>query len=147
MLDLLFDPSKGLGLTIVRYNIGGGADLSFDTNLRPFGDIPGIKPRGPNAAYDWSADKQQRDVLFGARDRGANVFEAFSNSPPSWMSISGSVTGAGNMDLLFVSMSFVCSEMSSRTRAWQPFKQAQFVVSCGNYHTDKEKLFLFTRCK
>jgi hypothetical protein len=94
VLDLLFDPSKGLGLTIVRYNIGGGADLSFDTNLRPFGDIPGFKPRGPNAAYDWSADKQQRDVLFGARDRGANVFEAFSNSPPSWMTLSGSVTGA-----------------------------------------------------
>jgi hypothetical protein len=94
VLDLLFDPSKGLGLTIVRYNRGGGADLSFDTNLRPFGDIPGIKPRGPNAAYDWSADKQQRDVLFGARDRGANVFEAFSNSPPSWMTLSGSVTGA-----------------------------------------------------
>lgn len=92
VVDLLFDPKKGLGMNIVRYNIGGGADLTFDTNLRPFGDIPGFKS-GPDAPYDWSVDKRQRDVLFAARERGANIFEAFNNSPPCWMTFSGSVTG------------------------------------------------------
>lgn len=92
VVDLLFDPKKGLGMNIVRYNIGGGADLTFDTNLRPFGDIPGFKS-GPDAPYDWSVDKRQRDVLFAARERGANIFEAFNNSPPCWMTLSGSVTG------------------------------------------------------
>ena len=83
-------------MNIVRYNIGGGADLTFDTNLRPFGDIPGFKS-GPDAPYDWSADKRQRDVLFAARERGANIFEAFNNSPPCWMTLSGSVTGMYSM--------------------------------------------------
>lgn len=92
VVDLLFDPRKGLGMNIVRYNIGGGADLTFDTNLRPFGDVPGFKS-GPNEPYDWTADKRQRAVLFAARDKGANVFEAFNNSPPHWMTLSGSVTG------------------------------------------------------
>ncbi|KAG0584644.1 hypothetical protein KC19_3G225400 [Ceratodon purpureus] len=92
VVDLLFDPRKGLGMNIVRYNIGGGADLTFDTNLRPFGDVPGFKS-GPNEPYDWTADKRQRAVLFAAREKGANIFEAFNNSPPHWMTLSGSVTG------------------------------------------------------
>lgn len=92
VVDLLFDPRKGLGMNIVRYNIGGGADLTIDTNLRPFGDVPGFKA-GPNEPYDWTADKRQRAVLFAARDKGANIFEAFNNSPPPWMTFSGSVTG------------------------------------------------------
>lgn len=92
ILDLLFDPLKGLGLNIARYNIGGGANPAVNEYLRPFGDVPGFKP-GLDAPYNWSADSRQQTVLFGARDRGANLFEAFSNSPPYWMTISGSVTG------------------------------------------------------
>eukprot|EP00250_Pteridium_aquilinum_P010773 c19620_g1_i1 orf=33-1832(+) len=92
ILDLLFDLKTGLGLNIVRYNIGGGADPGLNEYLRPFGHVPGLKP-GPGTSFDWSADERQQRVLFGARDRGANVFEAFSNSPPYWMTLSGSVTG------------------------------------------------------
>lgn len=92
ILDLLFDPMKGLGLNIVRYNIGGGANPDLNEYLRPFGHVPGLKP-GPDTSYDWSADTRQQSILFGARDRGANIFEAFSNSPPYWMTLSGSVTG------------------------------------------------------
>ncbi|KAL2645019.1 hypothetical protein R1flu_012606 [Riccia fluitans] len=92
VLDLLFDQQKGLGLNIARYNIGGGADLSVDTNLRPFADIPGFLPSA-DGKYDWSADERQRNVLLGAKARGVEKFEAFSNSPPRWMTISGSVTG------------------------------------------------------
>lgn len=92
VVDLIFDQSKGLGFNIARYNIGGGADLKFDTNMRPFADLPGFKASA-DVDYDWSADKRQRQVLLGAKARGANLFEAFSNSPPPWMTQSGSVTG------------------------------------------------------
>ena len=92
VVDLIFDQRKGLGFNIARYNIGGGADLKFDTNMRPFADLPGFKA-DENAEYDWSADERQRKVLLGAKLRGANLFEAFNNSPPPWMTRSGSVTG------------------------------------------------------
>ncbi|CAM6128008.1 unnamed protein product [Calypogeia fissa] len=95
VIDLIFDQSKGLGFNIARYNIGGGADLKFDTNMRPFADVPGFRASA-DKGYDWSADKRQRKVLLGAKERGANLFEAFSNSPPGWMTYSGSVTGNWN---------------------------------------------------
>ncbi|XP_024533552.1 endo-beta-1,6-galactanase isoform X2 [Selaginella moellendorffii] len=96
VLDLLFDAEKGLGFTIVRYNIGGGAYTGGDSNLRPFADMPGFRPGGPSGPYVWAADARQRSVLLGARARGAQIFEAFSNSPPWWMTMSGSVTGNHN---------------------------------------------------
>ncbi|KAG6551283.1 hypothetical protein Mapa_007210 [Marchantia paleacea] len=92
VLDLLFDPQNGLGLNIARYNIGGGTDRSVDRNLRPFADVPGFQSSA-DGEYDWSADERQRKVLLGAKTRGVDVFEAFSNSPPRWMTLSGSVTG------------------------------------------------------
>ncbi|GJP44571.1 hypothetical protein CLOM_g3950 [Closterium sp. NIES-68] len=98
ILDLLFEPVNGLGLNIVRYNIGGGNNRTlspqFYTNTESdWRGMPGFKPTkaGP---YDWSADERQRNVLQGAKERGANVFEAFSNSPPWWMTYSGDVAGA-----------------------------------------------------
>ena len=38
---------------------------------------------------NWEADAAQRWMLLAARDRGATLFEAFSNSPPYWMTVSG----------------------------------------------------------
>ncbi|MBO0994720.1 glycoside hydrolase family 30 protein [Bacillus sp. SD088] len=93
LLDLVFDEKKGLGLNIVRYNIGGGEDPSIVPNtLRPGGDVPGFQP--DEGVWNWEADKGQRTVLLAAFERGATIAEAFSNSPPYWMTISGSVTGA-----------------------------------------------------
>lgn len=93
VLDLVFDRDKGLGLNIVRYNIGGGEDPQIVKNtLRPGGDIPGFQPS--EGSWDWAADAGQRTVLLGALARGADIAEAFSNSPPYWMTVSGSVTGA-----------------------------------------------------
>ncbi|CAI5966664.1 unnamed protein product [Closterium sp. NIES-64] len=98
LLDLIFHPRKGLGLNIVRYNIGGGHNETLSPQFSKdvttgWKAIPGYWPAeaGP---YDWSADQRQRNVLFGARERGANIFEAFSNSPPWWMTVSGDVAGA-----------------------------------------------------
>ena len=102
VLDLLFDPDKGLGLNIVRYNIGGGADLAVDSHLRDqpaaFLAVPGFRA-APTSDYDWSADMAQRAILFGAKKRGADLFEAFSNSPPPWMTYNGAVTGSNEFGI------------------------------------------------
>ncbi|CAI5476689.1 unnamed protein product [Closterium sp. Yama58-4] len=98
ILDLIFEPIYGLGLNIVRYNIGGGHNDTRSPQFHQNSDvvwrgIPGYKPT-KDGPYDWSADERQRNVLLGAKERGANVFEAFSNSPPWWMTVTGDVAGA-----------------------------------------------------
>lgn len=93
VMDLVFDVDKGLGLNIVRYNIGGGENPNIEENtLRPGGDVPGFQPE--EGVWDFEADAGQRNVMIAAFDRGATIAEAFSNSPPYWMTVSGSVTGA-----------------------------------------------------
>src|SRR5690625_3740525 len=93
VMDLVFDADKGLGLNIVRYNIGGGENTNLGENtLRAGGDVPGFQPE--EGEWDWGADRGQRHVMLAAFDRGATIAEAFSNSPPYWMTVSGSVTGA-----------------------------------------------------
>jgi galactan endo-1,6-beta-galactosidase len=103
----------GLGLNIVRYNVGGGGVQQPEENKGPKlqwqMDIHGYwqnpKERDP-AKWDWWLDANQRAMMRKARDRGANVFEMFSDSPMWWMnsnrSTSGSETGgdclaAGNI--------------------------------------------------
>src|SRR5919202_3097081 len=43
--DLVFSSTSGLGLNVVRYNIGGG-DHPPHRHMRPRGDVPGFPP-GP----------------------------------------------------------------------------------------------------
>lgn len=93
VIGLIFDERKGLGFNIVRYNIGGGENPQIDPNtLRPGGDVPGFQPE--KGKWDWEADKGQRKVLLASFEHGVTIAEAFSNSPPFWMTKSGSVTGA-----------------------------------------------------
>ncbi|HEY6371449.1 MAG TPA: glycoside hydrolase [Candidatus Sulfotelmatobacter sp.] len=94
-LDLLFgDPATRLtlGLTIARYNIGGGDDPAHK-HMRPDAQMEGYQS-GPGAAFDWTRDAPQRRMLQEAKKRGAHIFEAFSNSPPYWTSLSGCSSGA-----------------------------------------------------
>lgn len=97
ILDLVFSPTNGLGLNIARYNIGGSENPEHE-HMRPGGEVPGFQV--VPGVYDWSADAGQRAVLKGAIDRGVNITEAFSNSPPYWMTYSkctaGSVNGLSN---------------------------------------------------
>ncbi len=91
IMDMLFDREKGMGLNIVRYNIGGGEHPGEHT-LRPGGDVPGFQPE--EGVWDWEADAYQRYILQESLKRGVTIAEVFSNSPPYWMTVSGSVTGA-----------------------------------------------------
>ena len=106
LADLLYG-RQGLGWTIARYNIGGGNPAGLDPYLRPGAAVPGFwrQPAGASgrdwwnpvdaAMWDWSADPNQRWWLdaVAARVR-APIFEAFSNSPPWFMTVSGRVSGA-----------------------------------------------------
>jgi O-glycosyl hydrolase len=103
----LFYGKDGLGWTIARYNIGGGNAADTPPYLRPGGAVPGFwrQPAGARgrdwwraddeAMWDWSQDARQRWWLDAIRDRvRAPIFEAFSNSPPWFMTVSGRVSGA-----------------------------------------------------
>jgi uncharacterized protein YjdB/O-glycosyl hydrolase len=96
LMDLAFDPVKGLGLNIVRYNIGGGENPEH-SHMRPGGDIEGYEPSP--GVWNWNADAGQRWVLQQAKQRIPStdfIAEAFSNSPPYWMTYSQCASGEAN---------------------------------------------------
>ncbi|MEO7494581.1 MAG: glycoside hydrolase [Massilia sp.] len=93
LVDALFAPAPtGLGLTYARYNIGGGDCPCYNTILYPHA-VPGYQLQ-VNGAFDWNADANQRWVAQRAYAKGAVFLEAHSNSPPWWMTVSGSSTGS-----------------------------------------------------
>ncbi len=90
--DLLFDAEKGIGINIVRYNIGGGENPPNVSNLRIGANMPCFLTK--EGTWNWEADKGQRKILNKAIQKGADIFEAFSNTPPFWMTKNGSSAGA-----------------------------------------------------
>lgn len=95
--EYFFDPEKGLGLNIVRYNIGGGDDPEHThiADGRPDGNMPGFAKldSGGNMYYDWTADENQVNVLKAAIEKGVDNVEAFANSAPYFMTVSGCSSG------------------------------------------------------
>ncbi|WP_296834453.1 glycoside hydrolase [Butyrivibrio sp.] len=133
-----FDKENGLGMTIGRYNIGGGDNVS-DLSESEIESLQGENPylhkthieRSDSVVpgyctdvtkidldtnskeyyeenferadfecgfawnYDWDADKNQMNVLKAAADAAGDEFiaEAFSNSPPYFMTVSGCSSG------------------------------------------------------
>ena len=98
------DPDRGLGLNILRYNIGGGDDPEHSHITRTDSMVPGYwkNPAYSGFAgeytweYDWSQDKNQRNVLEKCVQAYGDglIVEAFSNSPPYFMTESGCSSGA-----------------------------------------------------
>ena len=106
LMHALFDPGTGLGLSYLRYNIGGGNDPQCGTGGSHYACItpsyhatPGYEPS--NGVYNWTQDANQRWVATTAQSMGADLFEAVSYSPPYWMTNSGTseggVSGADNL--------------------------------------------------
>lgn len=106
LADLLYGPG-GLGWTIARYNIGGGNPPDIAPYLRPGAAVPGFwrQPTGATGGqwwdpddpqnWDWQADASQRwwlDAINALVEHP--IFEAFSNAPPWFMTVSGRVSGA-----------------------------------------------------
>ena len=107
-VDAFFDADKGLGLNVARYNIGGGDDplhrhiTRSDSNMPGFAQ-PFLSEKGEIIvdddgiaiyAYDWERDKNQMNVLAKILARNPDtIVEAFSNSPPYFMTWSGCSSG------------------------------------------------------
>jgi hypothetical protein len=77
----------------MRYNIGGGDDPTHNHITRTDSDMPGWLKKGEKGElyYDYNADENQLNVLkecYKAAGKNAYV-EAFSNSPPYFMTVSG----------------------------------------------------------
>jgi len=111
MADLLFTTNSSvtcgwngatlpaLGFQIARYNLGGCGSGMTVNNLTPFKQIAGYwldwnSSDPASSSFNWYVDSNQRNMLWKARDRGANKFEMFSNSPIWWMCYNHCPAGA-----------------------------------------------------
>jgi len=109
LAEMLFG-AEGLNLNIARYNIGGGNAPDVRTDYMKLGatmegfwkappgtthtDTEWWNPDDPDH-WNWDADANQRwwiDQIKGKVDR----WEAFSNSPPYFQTVSGYVSGGFN---------------------------------------------------
>ncbi|MEI7910924.1 MAG: glycoside hydrolase [Verrucomicrobiota bacterium] len=96
----------GLGLNIARYNAGACSDNTIDGHkmkvskiIMPYRQMDGFwldgkSPNPASSSWNWNADANQRLMLLKARERGANRFELFSNSPMWWMCAADNPSGA-----------------------------------------------------
>lgn len=98
----------GLAFNIARYNAGacswnviGDARMVVSSNITPARQMEGFwinwNSTDPSSAnWNWNVDANQRAMLIKARDRGANIFELFSNSPMWWMCKNHNPSGSDN---------------------------------------------------
>ncbi|MDO5571970.1 MAG: glycoside hydrolase [Bacteroidales bacterium] len=97
----LFTSEDGANMNIFRYNIGGGDDPSHIDGHMVKGkgkraEMEGFK-ESEKSDYNFNADKAQRKILIKIKQaRPDAIFEAFSNTPPYWMTYSGCAAGNEN---------------------------------------------------
>lgn len=99
--ETFFDPKDGLGLNIMRYNIGGGDDPTHNHITRTDSDVPGWQTYDALtgiATWQYDADARQLAVMKAAYKAAGKdvILEMFSNSPPYFMTNSGCSTGSFN---------------------------------------------------
>ena len=101
ILDALFDRQKGIGLTIYRYNIGGGDNHSIQDKWRRTESFE--VDRG---VYDWQRDSAAVEIMRGAVDRGVEKIVVFANTPTVRMTVSnrvdGHLKGHSNLEMAMV---------------------------------------------
>lgn len=129
---LFFNKKEGLGLNIMRYNIGGGDDPTHNHITRTDSDVPGWQYYNAETGeyeYDYNADFRQLNVLKAAsRAAGQEAYiEVFSNSPPYFMTVSGCSTG-----------NFKAEEDNIRADAYDDF--AEYLAHVTHYMMKKLKL-------
>ena len=96
---LFFSKEDGLGLNIMRYNIGGGDDPTHNHIKRTDSEMPGwwkYDEEKKGFVFNCDTDKNQLAILFEAyKAAGDDAYvEAFSNSPPYYMTVSGCSSGS-----------------------------------------------------
>jgi O-glycosyl hydrolase len=93
LADALYDPTKGIGLNVLRYNFGAdGPGNVCESQMKAGRNVPSFEPTKGN--YVWTNDANQLWFAQAAKARGADVFEGFVNSAPAWM-LDNSCTAGG----------------------------------------------------
>lgn len=100
LVDWLVSP-QGLNFRIFRYNIGGGDD-PMNRNCTPHhmgkgkglrAEMEGFKDHAEDD-WHWERDAAQRKIMLKIKERRPDaIFEAFSNSAPYYMTVSGCCGG------------------------------------------------------
>lgn len=91
IIDLLFNPKTGIGLSSYRYHIGAGGGLELSDPWKITKSIeaaPGV--------YSANGDSNAVRILESIYRVGVKNFIAFSYSPPARLTQSGLVTGAAD---------------------------------------------------
>lgn len=113
---LLYNKESGLGLSIGRYNIGGGDNPSHNHITRSDSKMPGFwsAPKKITSAagasaydaydstsgyawnYNWNVDKNQLNVALACQKEAGTDFKAetFANSAPYFLTVSGCTSGS-----------------------------------------------------
>ena len=96
IIELLFDQETGIGLSLYRYNIGGGSENDITDPWRGAETF-----EVDQGVYDWSRDANAIWVLKAAQTAGVEQFVVFANSPTGRMTMSGKANGhaEGNSNL------------------------------------------------
>lgn len=99
--ELLYNSESGLGLNILRYNIGGGDNPEHNHIQRSDSVMPGYwtdyNPESGEFSYDFTKDANQQNVLFWSLEECPDMLvEMFSNSAPYFMTRSGCTSGTND---------------------------------------------------
>ena len=82
--DLLFSMDSGIGLSLWRFNIGGGINPQITNPWRTVETFEIAQGQ-----YDWTRQANERWFLQAAKARGVPQFLAFVNSPPGRLTRNG----------------------------------------------------------
>lgn len=83
LMDLLFSDENGIGLSILRSEVGSGLNM------------PTIHP--DIDTWDFTAYKPEQWVMHEARNRGVETFMSTVWSPPAWMKTNNRITRGGTL--------------------------------------------------
>ncbi|KAM5352752.1 hypothetical protein ACJ41O_005474 [Fusarium nematophilum] len=124
----------GLGMNIVRHNAGacssntiGSAKMVVSPNMILSRQIEGHwlnwdSTDPASSSWNWGVDSNQRNMMWKARDRGANRFELFSNSPMWWMCKNHNPSGS--------------SDGSENIQSWNLGQHAVYMATIAKYAKD-----------
>lgn len=124
----------GLGLNIIRYNIGACSNVSYEgasmvasPNIPSWKQIQGYwldwaSSDPASSSWNWWVDSNQRTMMWKARDRGANLIEFFSDSPMWWMCKNHNPSGA--------------ADGGDNLQSWNYQQHAVYLATVAKYATD-----------
>ncbi len=127
--ELLYNAETGLGLNIIRYNIGGGDDPTHTHIARSDSNMPGYWTNYDEETgtfeYDYTLDSNQYNVLLECIEQCPDILvEMFSNSAPYFMTRSGCTSGTTD-------------EISSNIEIDQMPAFAEYMANVVKYYVDK----------